>query len=136
MKSNYPDHELTLIARFDMGEPVEWKLAKRFVPQPPAAAQTVALPQEYRLGMNFPNPFNPSTVIPYALPEAAHVKLTIYDILGREVITLVDAPIAAGDQQAQWDGKDRSGNLVANGVYIYSIQANGFSQSRKLLLLK
>ncbi|MGP8330349.1 MAG: T9SS type A sorting domain-containing protein [Methanosarcinaceae archaeon] len=136
LKTNYSDYELTLIAQFDMGEPVDWKLAKRFVPQPPASTQTIAVPKDYRLGTNYPNPFNPNTIIPYELPEDTHVKLTIYDMLGREVITLVNASLFAGYKQTIWDGRDRYSNLVANGVYIYNIQANCFSQSRKLLFLK
>ena len=136
LKTDYPDYELTLIAQFDVGEPVEWKLPKRFSPPPSMPVVATELPKSYALGANYPNPFNSSTVIPYELPEAAQVKLTIYDILGREVAALVDVPVVAGYQRAVWDGKDRSGNLVANGVYIYSIQANRFTQSRKLLLLK
>lgn len=144
LKSKYPDYELTLIAQFDMGEPVDWKLSKRFAPKPPIPVMTAELPTTFSLGVNYPNPFNPSTTIPFALPEESQVKLTIYDILGREVITLVNARVPAGSRQAVWNGRDRYGNLVASGVYIYrldaadpdNIRANRFNESRKLLLLK
>ncbi len=94
------------------------------------------LPQHFELAQNYPNPFNPTTIIPYSLPETAHVTLTIYDILGRRVITLVNGIYTAGNKQVQWDGRDGNGHLVSNGVYIYRIEANNFSHARKLLFLK
>ncbi|HYE94827.1 MAG TPA: T9SS type A sorting domain-containing protein, partial [Rubricoccaceae bacterium] len=89
------------------------------------------LPTEYALERNYPNPFNPSTTIRYALPEAARVRLTVYDGLGRLVATLVDADLPAGRHQAVWDASS-----VASGVYLYRLQAGAFERSYQMLLLK
>jgi len=133
LKEKYPDRELTLIARYEMGEEVNWKLAKGSVPQNELPEK---IPSAFSLGMNYPNPFNPATIIPFAVPEEAQIKIAIYDLLGREVAVLVDGKMAAGLQQVSWDGCDRSGVPVAAGVYFYRLQTDGYSQSRKLMLLK
>ncbi|NIR51631.1 T9SS type A sorting domain-containing protein [candidate division KSB1 bacterium] len=107
-------------------------------------AQTVAqLPKTFDLEQNFPNPFNPSTVIRFKLPEAAQVTLTIYDVLGRRVRTLVsNAAYAAGVHKLTWDGRDDSGNSAASGVYVYRIEITGtrtnqhFSETRKLVFIQ
>jgi hypothetical protein len=90
-----------------------------------------SLPENYTLSQNYPNPFNPSTVINYQLPEAAHVSLRIYDMLGCEVASLVNEKKDAGAYSASFN----AGSLPS-GVYIYTLQAGRFSQSRKLMLLK
>ncbi len=95
-----------------------------------------ALPTTYSLSQNYPNPFNPSTTISYALPERSHVKLTVYNILGQEVIKLVNAEKPAGEHAAVWDGRDSKRRPVSTGVYLYRLEANGFTQTRKMLLLK
>ncbi|NUQ40797.1 MAG: T9SS type A sorting domain-containing protein, partial [Calditrichaceae bacterium] len=94
------------------------------------------IPAEFSLQQNYPNPFNPSTVIKYALKENANVTLTIYNMLGQEVKTLVSAHQAAGIKEAAWDGTNNSGAQVASGIYIYRLEANDFVASRKMLLMK
>ncbi len=89
-----------------------------------------ALPKHFALGQNYPNPFNPTTVIPYALPHAAHVRLTVYDLLGRKVATLVDKMQQAGRYRIRWDA-----SKVSSGVYFYLIRAGKFSRVRKMILL-
>ncbi|MFQ5649312.1 MAG: FlgD immunoglobulin-like domain containing protein [bacterium] len=95
-----------------------------------------ALPTEFALEGNYPNPFNPSTTIRFALPEASKVKLVIYNIRGQLVRTLVSQPVAAGRHKVIWDGRDKSGLQVASGVYLYRLQAQEFVATRKLLLTK
>lgn len=85
---------------------------------------------------NHPNPFNPSTTIEYSLPERANVNVSIYNLLGRRVVTLVDRTIPAGTHQVVWEGKDESGAVVATGVYLYRVQAGEVIESRKMVLLK
>ncbi len=68
-----------------------------------------ALPQRFALGHNYPNPFNPSTVIPYQLPAATHVRLDVFNVLGQHVATLVDAERQAGFHAAKWDATDAAG---------------------------
>ena len=94
-------------------------------------------PLTYFLGANFPNPFNPVTSIEYALPTTAGVELTVFDILGRQVKTLVDDPShPAGFYTATWDGRDQRGRTAGNGLYFYRIRTNDFRQTGKMLLLK
>ena len=86
---------------------------------------------------NFPNPFNPSTAIRYAVPETgARVTLTVYDLSGRLVRTLIDEDRAAGEHSVVWFGRDDRGNELASGVYFYRVRIGGYSAERKMLLLK
>ena len=95
------------------------------------------MPRQYALFANFPNPFNPSTSIEYALPEAAEVELAIYDILGQTVQTLVANELqGAGYYRLTWDGRDRAGRSVSSGMYFYRLATPGFTQTRKMILLK
>jgi len=100
------------------------------------------LPTTYQLDQNFPNPFNPSTTIYYQLPADSRVSLKIYDILGRQVNTLVSDQQVAGYYTIQWDATNSGGLKVSSGVYIYRIEAssvNGqgsFNNLKKMLLLK
>lgn len=94
------------------------------------------LPAVFSLSPNYPNPFNPQTVIRYSLPQAATVQLTIYDVLGREVANLVSGQMAAGAHEAMWTGRDRFGGVCPSGVYIYQLRAGDHVSSRRMLLLK
>ena len=94
------------------------------------------LPQEFSLYQNYPNPFNPTTTITYDLPKRSQVTLGIYDLLGKQIKTLVNQSQDAGNRIAVWDGTDDLGRQVSAGVYLYRIQAGEFSQTRKMLLLK
>jgi hypothetical protein len=95
------------------------------------------LPTAFGLGQNFPNPFNPSTVIRYDVPAGGGaVNLRIYDVGGRLVRTLVDGFEAAGRKSVAWHGKNNRGELVATGVYFYRMTAPGFERTRKMVLLK
>lgn len=95
------------------------------------------IPKAYTLFQNYPNPFNPATTIRFALPNEEQITLKVYDILGREVITLLNKEIRkSGYHKVIWDGKDSSGNMVASSVYIYEIKAGKFYKFRKMVLLK
>lgn len=89
------------------------------------------LPATFGLSQNYPNPFNPSTIIRYQLPIQTHVTLKLYDVLGREVATLVDERQDAGYQTIQWSAAD-----LPSGVYFYRLAARDFVETRKLVLLK
>ena len=96
-----------------------------------------ALPKDYTLNQNFPNPFNATTQIQFDLPKSSHVKLEIFNVLGQKIKTLVDEELQAGYKQVTWDGKDQRGNLVSTGIYFYRIRAeNQFTDMRKMLLIK
>lgn len=95
------------------------------------------VPSGFTLQQNYPNPFNPATTIRYALPTASRVVLRIYDLLGREVRTLVDAVQSSGGQTVVWNGTDDRGKSVSSGIYIYRVTAAGrLEGARKMLLLK
>ncbi len=97
---------------------------------------TVAIPDQFNLSQNYPNPFNPATVINYSLPQKTSVKLVVYDILGKEVKTLVNGEKDAGSYRIKWNGLNDNDHLVSTGVYIYRIQAGDFVQERKMILMK
>lgn len=90
----------------------------------------------FHLNQNYPNPFNPETIIEYVLPENSQVKLSIYNILGQHIKTLIDEYQKAGYKKITWDGKDKTGRQVSSGVYFYKIKADDFTSSKKMLLLK
>jgi len=100
-------------------------------------------PLKYELSQNYPNPFNLRTVITYQVPDASHVKLEVYNVLGQKVVTLVDETQPAGQYLAEWDGKNSLGQQVASGVYFYWLSATGingqgreFSDVKKMVLVK
>jgi hypothetical protein len=98
--------------------------------------ESESAPKRFSLSQNYPNPFNPRTNIRYALPQDAQVRLVIYNVLGQRVKTLVDGHQTAGYKTVWWDGKDEKGNPAASGVYFYRLEADRFSEVRKMLLVK
>jgi hypothetical protein len=95
------------------------------------------IPMEFALKQNYPNPFNPSTLIRYQLPEETNVTVSIYDLMGRKVRTLVYGERQlAGYRQVMWNATNDLGQSVSAGMYIYMIQAGEFRQTKKMVLLK
>ena len=94
------------------------------------------IPKEYILNQNYPNPFNPVTTLRYDLPEQSDVTITIYNMLGRKVKTLVNSTQDAGFKSVIWDATNYQGNPVSAGVYLYKIQAGEYISTKKMLLLK
>ena len=88
-------------------------------------------PKEFKLEQNFPNPFNPTTTIQYQLPQDAKVTLKVYDILGSEVATLINAEQEAGYYEVNWNASN-----LASGVYIYRLQTGSFVSEKKMMLLR
>jgi flagellar hook assembly protein FlgD len=88
------------------------------------------------LAQNYPNPFNPSTRIRYSLARNSQVSLSIYNVAGQLVKTLVNDTRTAGPHAVTWDGRDDRGVPVASGVYFYRLVAGDFTKTRKLTLLK
>ncbi len=86
---------------------------------------------DYSLEQNYPNPFNPNTMIRFTLPSAAYVKLVVTDILGNEIQTIVNEYLPAGKHTKSFNGEN-----LASGIYIYSISADNFRMSKKMLLMK
>ncbi len=94
------------------------------------------LPVEFSLNQNYPNPFNPSTVISYSIPKAANVTVKIYDMLGREIKSLINDQQSSGIYHLTWNGDNNYGNKVSSGTYIYTIKAGEFYQAKKMILMK
>ena len=107
-------------------------------------ALTSNVPTTYALIQNYPNPFNPSTTINYELSADSYVKLNVFDILGREVVTLINKQQDAGYYQVEWNGRNTQQQLVPSGIYFYQIRAidptsnsgHDFISTKKMLLLK
>ncbi|MFH1841724.1 MAG: FlgD immunoglobulin-like domain containing protein, partial [bacterium] len=93
-------------------------------------------PVVLRLAGNFPNPFNPSTTIRFALPAAGPVRVTVYDLAGGRVRTLLRATRPAGDNTVVWNGRDDAGRPVASGAYYARLEFGGTTQISKMVLLK
>ena len=96
----------------------------------------LTIPTDFALNQNYPNPFNPSTQIQYALPTDANVSITIYDVMGREVRSLVNKTVSAGYHSTLWNATNNLGSPVSAGVYIYTISANEYRDVKKMILLK
>ena len=94
------------------------------------------VPDEFALAQNYPNPFNPSTNIDFSLFEESYVKLSVYDLSGKLIKELISTSMQVGNHNIEWDGTDDSGGKVGAGVYLYKLQTNNFSESRKMILLK
>lgn len=98
--------------------------------------EDASLPQSFALAPNYPNPFNGSTAIQFALPAEGEVELSIYDLTGQKVAALVAGRRGAGTYTVRWDGRDAEGDALASGVYLYRLRAGGQRETRKLLLLR
>ena len=103
----------------------------------PAPVQLQTRPEVFSLANNYPNPFNPATTIKYALPQAADVELTVYNVVGQEVRTLVAEQQSAGRYVVEWDATNDNGHSLSSGMYFYRLAVGGeFLEVKKMLLLK
>jgi hypothetical protein len=92
-------------------------------------------PDQYNLNQNYPNPFNPSTVISYQIPKSSYVTLRVYDLLGREVASLVNEYEQAGSYNIKFNTESMKRNLTS-GIYFYTLKAGNFTSTKKLVLMK
>ncbi len=106
-------------------------IVRFFRPITEVPANSPEIPSKFVLYQNYPNPFNPGTRIGFRIQETGFVSLKVFDVLGREVVTLVNEEMTAGGHERAFDGRD-----LSSGIYFYRLQASGFVQTRKLLLLK
>ncbi|MFQ5499165.1 MAG: PKD domain-containing protein [Candidatus Zixiibacteriota bacterium] len=98
--------------------------------------ENILLPGVYTLNQNYPNPFNPSTVISFNLPKAGTVELAVFNLLGQKIKTLAGGFMEAGEHEVAWDATSDDGSTVSTGIYFYRLQADGFVQTRKMVLMK
>jgi hypothetical protein len=98
--------------------------------------QGLAVPKEFALSQNYPNPFNPTTNFSVDVPQGSAVDVTVYDVLGRKIVTLMSGEQEAGYHVTEWDSRDTHGLTVPSGMYMVRMTAGDFSQVRKILLMK
>ncbi|MBI3787721.1 MAG: T9SS type A sorting domain-containing protein [Ignavibacteriales bacterium] len=94
------------------------------------------VPNAFTLAQNYPNPFNPSTTVRFDLPRDSHVRINVFDITGKELARLVDETKSAGSYVTQWDGRDSRGVAVSSGTYFYRLETQGYTSTKKMVLLK
>ena len=99
-------------------------------------SKNINIPKKFTVHQNYPNPFNPVTNLSYDLPKDLFVSITIYDMLGNVVNNLVNTNQSSGYKSVQWDATNNQGQPVSAGIYLYSIEANSFRQTKKMILLK
>jgi hypothetical protein len=109
----------------------EWSEVMSFTTGVRTSVEEATIPTDYSLNQNYPNPFNPTTSITYSLPHSAVVSLKIYDITGKYITTLVDGVTSAGIHTVTFD----AGSL-SSGMYVYTLETDGFRQSRQMMLVK
>ncbi len=96
-----------------------------------AVKETPKLPNQFSLSQNYPNPFNPTTQITFTLPKASNVTLTVYNVLGQQIATLVNGKNEPGEHSVSWNALN-----IPSGVYFYRIVAGDFVQTKKMVLMK
>jgi hypothetical protein len=94
------------------------------------------VPASFYLAQNYPNPFNPRTVIPFQVAKEGFVTLSIYNVLGQKIITLVNGWRKSGRYQVEWSGKSEQGNVVPSGIYLYILKTEGLRTAKRMLLIK
>jgi N-acetylmuramoyl-L-alanine amidase len=95
-----------------------------------------AVPLQFSLEQNFPNPFNPSTVISFTIPQRGRVRLDVLNLLGEPVVTLIDEEREAGTHRVTWDGTNQDGKTVPSGVYFYKLHHNSFTATRRMIFVR
>ena len=99
-------------------------------------SENINIPKRLNVHQNYPNPFNPLTTLRFDLPKDEFVSITIYDMLGNVVNNLVNTYQSSGYKSVQWNATNNQGQPVSVGVYLYSIEAGDFRQTRKMIFLK
>ena len=131
-----------LVNPFTIDERLNLAYELKFVAGDPAYVESMLLnilsqiPSEFALGQNYPNPFNPITRLDYLLPRRSDVSIRVYNMLGQEIITLLEQEQSYGKYSVLWNGLDKSGKQVASGVYFTELKAGSIRKTRKMLLLK
>lgn len=131
-----PESELFLKEDLDNIYTPYWTGAITIANVSAVASEDGQLPASFALTQNYPNPFNPITTIGFSVPSRSWVNLSVYNSLGRRVVTLVDEPLSPGNYTHEWDATNGDGARVASGVYFYKMTSDGFVQTNKMVLVK
>ncbi|MCK4641077.1 MAG: T9SS type A sorting domain-containing protein [Candidatus Marinimicrobia bacterium] len=115
-----------------------WTIAGNTELHGPVSATPIesAFPAEFRLYPNYPNPFNPFTTISYDLPDDGFVDLSVYNMRGEKVTTLIQGKQEAGSYRMNWDGTSQSGDMVASGIYFLRIASGSYSRTNKMIFIR
>ena len=132
--NNYTDTSNTIL--FNSWVNVAYTPSAIIVGIDPRRSQSRQIPNEFRFLQNYPNPFNPTTTLRLELPQADEVRLAVYDLLGREVVRLVDGHLKAGHHRLIWNGSDTRGREVPTGIYIARLVTPAYTKSIKMVLLR
>lgn len=135
VRRNDPPYSSSDQFKINAYHPVSAADAWIFNPTVTEVASTL-VPQQFSIDQNYPNPFNPSTTIAFTLPHPTDVSLKIYNLLGQEIATLIEEKIGEGRHIRVWNGTNRSGQIVASGIYFYRLQAGEFVETKKMILLR
>jgi hypothetical protein len=93
------------------------------------------IPNEFKLGPNYPSPFNPETTIKYAVPKDDNIQIEVYNILGKKVRTLFEGQQTAGAYEVRWDARDDYGSTLSSGVYLIALRSGNFVTAKRVTLL-
>jgi len=126
----------TIYLKVTDGDAQDVEIKEAYISTSISSTEENIIPRKSKLYQNYPNPFNPTTAIHYELPEGSIVTLKIYNLLGIEIRELVSELQSAGFKTIDWDGKDKNGNSVDSGVYLYSFKSKNFSQTKKMMVIK
>ena len=126
----------TNIGHNSSGDFWNWAPSKRVVVRNLVGIEPVLTPAEFKIGSNYPNPFNPSTSIDISLARESNVSIKIYDINGSEVYTIINSKLTAGDHTFKWNAINNFGSSVNSGVYFMKISSGEINATRKMILIK
>ena len=126
----------TVYLKVSDGQAEDVEIKEAYISASLTGIQEDIIPEKTNLYQNYPNPFNPSTIIRYELPEGSNVIIKIYNLLGKEIVELVNEYQSSGIKTIEWDGKDKKGYLVDSGMYLYEFKSNNYSQTKKMLVIK
>jgi hypothetical protein len=128
--------KVAVIPQFFIVQGGKWYVVTGRLPTGIETDETQAIPSDFVVYQNYPNPFNPSTKISYGLLTAEYVEITIYDLSGNRVRTLISAHQQAGQHAVVWDGTNENGERASSGLFYYKITAGNFSVTKRMILLK
>ncbi|MBN2412115.1 right-handed parallel beta-helix repeat-containing protein [candidate division KSB1 bacterium] len=134
LEADFPNDEWVYMMKTAMGEQAE--LPDPNIGKENAEDITEKTVDKFAVYANYPNPFNPETLIKYDVPEADHVEITVFDIQGRKVTTLINSQVESGQHSVTWRGRDAYGRQVASGMYFYRTSYRDYIVSRKMLLMR
>ncbi len=126
----------TVYLKVSDGQTEDVEIKTNYINASVVGIEETIMPKKIKLYQNHPNPFNPNTTIRYELPEGSNVTIKIYNLLGEEIVELVNEFQPAGFKTINWDGKDKNGYSVCSGMYLYTFISNNFSQTKKMLVIK